>query len=127
MSEKLSFDEFKKKYQYKRSDEVIAYELYLIIKKLEEIEFGYMSGKRFRKVMGFIQDNTCEKGDMDGVMDLAEIEDMLNEQQDIISALKDIFKDIVTYSEWDSKKPYCSLGIGVDRKTYYKIREILNE
>ena len=40
MSEKLSFDEFKKRYQYNRSDEVIAYELYLIIKKLEEIGDG---------------------------------------------------------------------------------------
>ena len=49
------------------------------------------------------------------------------EQQATLSALKDIFKDIITYSEWDSKKPYCSLGIAVDRKTYYKIREILNE
>ena len=38
MTEKLSFDEFKKRYQYNRSDEVIAYELYLIIKKLEEME-----------------------------------------------------------------------------------------
>lgn len=37
MGEKLSFDEFIKRYQYKRSDEVIAYELYLIIKKLEKI------------------------------------------------------------------------------------------
>ena len=51
----------------------------------------------------------------------------IDEQQSTISALKDIFRDIVTYSEWDSKKPYCSLGIAVDRKTYYKIREILNE
>lgn len=51
----------------------------------------------------------------------------IDEQQATISALKDIFKNIVTYSEWDSKKPYCSLGIAVDRKTYYKIREILNE
>ena len=40
MSEKLSFDEFKKRYQYNRSHEVIAYELYLIIKKLEEIGDG---------------------------------------------------------------------------------------
>ena len=40
MNEKLSFDEFKKRYQYNRSDEVIAYELYLIIKKLEEIGDG---------------------------------------------------------------------------------------
>ena len=40
MSEKLSFDEFKKRYQYNRSDEVIAYELNLIIKKLEEIGDG---------------------------------------------------------------------------------------
>lgn len=52
---------------------------------------------------------------------------LLNEQQSTINALKDIFKDIITYSEWDSKKPYCSLRIAVDKKTYYKIREILNE
>lgn len=51
----------------------------------------------------------------------------IDEQQATISALKDIFKDIITYSEWDSKKPYCSLRIAVDKKTYYKIREILNE
>lgn len=38
-----------------------------------------MTEKRFRKVMGFIQDNTCERGDVEGVMDLTEIEDMLNE------------------------------------------------
>lgn len=38
-----------------------------------------MIEKRFRKLMGFIKDNTCEKGDVDGVMDLSEIEDMLNE------------------------------------------------
>ena len=37
-----------------------------------------MSKKRFRKVMGFIQDNTCEKGDVKGLMDLTEIEDLLN-------------------------------------------------
>lgn len=37
MSEKLSFEEFIKRYQYKRSEEVIAYELYLIIKKLEDM------------------------------------------------------------------------------------------
>ena len=40
MSVKLSFDEFKKRYQYKRSDEIIAYELYIIIKKLDEIVDG---------------------------------------------------------------------------------------
>lgn len=56
-----------------------------------------------------------------------EVVDLLNEQQTTISALKDIFKDIITYSKWDSEKPYCSLGIAVDKKTYYKIREILNE
>lgn len=33
----LSFAEFIKKYKYKRSDEVIAYELYLILKKLDEL------------------------------------------------------------------------------------------
>lgn len=33
----MSLDEYKKKYRYKRSDEVIAYELYLIIKKLDSM------------------------------------------------------------------------------------------
>lgn len=33
----LSFEEFLKKYSYKRSDEVIAYELYLIIQHLKRI------------------------------------------------------------------------------------------
>lgn len=56
-----------------------------------------------------------------------EVVDLLNEKQATISALKDIFKDIISYSKWDSEKPYCSLGITVDKKTYYKIREILNE
>lgn len=37
-----------------------------------------MIKKRFRKLMGYIQDNTCEGGDVEGVMDLSEIEDMLN-------------------------------------------------
>ena len=31
----LSFDEFLKKYSYKRSDEIIAYELYLILEYLK--------------------------------------------------------------------------------------------
>ena len=31
----LSFEEFLKKYSYKRSDEIIAYELYLIIQSLK--------------------------------------------------------------------------------------------
>lgn len=34
----MTFDEFKEKYKYKRSDEIIAYELYLIIQKLDEIK-----------------------------------------------------------------------------------------
>lgn len=43
MSEKdnqkvLSLDEFLKKYSYKRSDEIIAYELYLIIQYLKRGE-----------------------------------------------------------------------------------------
>lgn len=33
----LSFEEFLKKYSYKRSDEIIAYELYLIIQHLKKI------------------------------------------------------------------------------------------
>ena len=41
-----------------------------------------IENKRFRKVMGFIQDNTCEGGDVEGVMDLTEIEDMLNSLND---------------------------------------------
>jgi len=31
----LSFDEFLKKYSYQRSDEIIAYELYLILQYLK--------------------------------------------------------------------------------------------
>ena len=34
----MTLDEFKEKYKYKRSDEIIAYELYIIIKKLDEIK-----------------------------------------------------------------------------------------
>lgn len=41
-----------------------------------------IDNKRFRKVMGFIQDTTCEGGDVEGVMDLTEIEDMLNSLND---------------------------------------------
>ena len=37
MTEPLSFEEYKEKYRYKRSDEVIAYELYLILKRIEGI------------------------------------------------------------------------------------------
>lgn len=33
----LSFEDFISKCKYKRSDEVVAYELYLVIKKLEEL------------------------------------------------------------------------------------------
>ena len=47
-----------------------------------------MIEKRFRKLMGFIQDNTCEGDDVDGVMDLTEIEDMLNKLNDENEQLK---------------------------------------
>ena len=70
----------------------------------------------------FVRDN--EKEDR---MTALEVTKRLNEQQATISALKDIFKDIIAYSKWDSEKPYCSLGIAVDKKTYYEIRKILNE
>ena len=53
---------------------------------------------------------------LEGIGDAENVCQRLNEQQDTISALKDIFKDIITYSEWDSKKPYCSLRIAVDKK-----------
>lgn len=43
-----------------------------------------MNEKQFRKVMGFIQDTTYERGDVIGMMDLTEIEYLLNEQQSII-------------------------------------------
>lgn len=46
------------------------------------------ANKRFRKVMGFIQDNACEGGDVGGVMDLTEIEDKLNELNDENKELK---------------------------------------
>lgn len=48
-----------------------------------------MVEKRFRKVLGFIQDNTCEGGDLDGLMDLTEIEDMLNELSEENNKLKE--------------------------------------
>ena len=38
MSEALSFKEYKEKYKYMRCDELIAYELYLILKKLDCLE-----------------------------------------------------------------------------------------
>lgn len=46
--------------------------------------------KRFRKMMGFIfiQDTTCEGGDVEGVMDLTDIEDMLNRLNDDNEQLK---------------------------------------
>ena len=47
-----------------------------------------MTEKRFRKLMGFIQDNTCEGSDVEGVMDLSEIEDMLNELSEENEQLK---------------------------------------
>lgn len=37
MSEILSFNEFKKTYQYVRSDEMICYELYLLLKKIDKL------------------------------------------------------------------------------------------
>ena len=64
---------------------------------------------------------------LEGIGDAENVCQRLNELQDTISALKGIFEDIITYSKWDSEKPYCSLGIAVDKKTYYMIREILNE
>ena len=60
-------------------------------------------------------------------MQLGETLRLVDEQQVTISALKDIFKDIFTYSQGDSEKSYYSLRIAVDKKTYYKIRRILNE
>ena len=37
MSEILSFNEFKKKYQYIRTDEMICYELYLLLRKINKL------------------------------------------------------------------------------------------
>lgn len=37
VEELLSFEDFIEKYKYKRSYEVIGYELYLIIKKLDKV------------------------------------------------------------------------------------------
>lgn len=74
----------------------------------------------FGRAMTSIETELSAPQLMDKIMEI-------DEQQATISALKDIFKDIITYSKWDSEKPYCSLGITVDKKTYYKIREILNE
>ena len=56
-----------------------------------------MTEKRFRKVMGFIQDNTCEGGDVEGVMDLTEIKDMLNELYKENEQLEQKIKDKNTY------------------------------
>lgn len=84
-----------------------------------------MSEKRF--TFGPVSPNFAMIKDNGKPMDTEEVVDCLNEQQATISALKDIFKDIITYSKWDSEKPYCSLGIIVDKKTYYTIRKILNE
>ena len=39
-NERLTFEEFIKKYKYKRSDEIIAYELYLIIQHLKRMNNG---------------------------------------------------------------------------------------
>lgn len=50
MSKKLSFDEFIKRYQYKRSDELIAYELYLIIYET------YLINEKLDKIMELIND-----------------------------------------------------------------------
>ena len=85
-----------------------------------------MNEKRF-EVLFYGDVINCVRDENGKEYNLQEMITILNEQQATISALKDIFKDIITYSEWDSEKPYCSLGIAVDRKTYYKIREILNE
>lgn len=54
-----------------------------------------MTEKRFRKVMGFIQDNTCEGGDVEGVMDLTEIEDRLNALYEENEQLKQKIKHCV--------------------------------
>ena len=54
-----------------------------------------MTEKRFRKVMGFIQDNTYEGGDENGVMDLTEIEDMLNELSEENEQLRQKIKHCV--------------------------------
>ena len=86
-----------------------------------------MSEKRFQKTRIVDKWGGIYDSQTDRILDVNDVEHKLNEQQATISALKDILKDIVTYSEWDSEKPYCSLGITIDKKTYYKIREILNE
>ena len=57
-----------------------------------------IENKRFRKVMGFIQDNTCEGGDVEGVMDLTEIEDMLNRQDETI---RHVTKTLQSFSKRD--------------------------
>ena len=85
-----------------------------------------MSEKRFT-TKNIICSNYCVWDNNDKPYGNDDVVVLLNEQQAIISALKDIFKDIITYSKCDSEKPYCSLGITVDKKTYYTIRKILNE
>ena len=85
-----------------------------------------MGEKRF-KLKENLEDVLIEDTITQSQYSIYGIVDLLNEQQATISALKDIFKDIIAYSKWDSEKPYCSLGIIVDKKTYYIIRKILNE
>lgn len=63
-----------------------------------------MKYKRFIKLMGFIRDNTFEKGDVEGVMDLTEIEDMLNELYEENKKLKED-KKILDYIK---KRHNCS-------------------
>lgn len=59
-----------------------------------------MTEKRFRKLMGYIRDNTFEAGDVEGVMDLSEIEDMLNQLTEENKQLKEINEKL----QWELDK-----------------------
>ena len=63
-----------------------------------------MSKKRFRKLWGFIRDTTLEGGDVEGLMNLTEIEDMLNEQQATINLLLELLQlsEEIVISEFSS-------------------------
>lgn len=52
MSEKFTFKEFIQKYRDKRSDEIIAYELYLIIYET------YLINEKLDKIMELINDES---------------------------------------------------------------------
>lgn len=55
---KLSFKEFLKKYQYMKTDEVVAYELYLIVNYLKELT---INEKKKNCSKCYEQNNCCKR------------------------------------------------------------------